>query len=306
MRRCVQLDRKALRSLMHDLRPLFAQVPGQRHPDVWMALAQQAIVARLPQDCPDYSREALIVSTVSAAGLVAFGSVGCAQPAVVAYTAACCDAQTNAALAHPDALAWLYQYWREPDKDAAYGEIKAGRKMRRKDILAATQLFTDLYIVQWLLQNSLGRSYHELYPESKLPERWAYYLRWLQRLPAPLDSLTELTFIDPCCGSGLFLREAFDMFTAMYEEQHPELDVEAVANRVLAVHLHGIDLDPMVAAVARLVVYLCAWEYVTRAYPWDTEAYLPSAPLNILGVPHDAPEPLRSVGSLYTTRQEVT
>jgi len=61
-------------------------------------------------------------------------------------------------------------------------------------------------------------------------------------------------------GSGHFEREAFDMYFAMYREQHPEMSAAEIADRVLTRHLHGIDLDPRAAQLAALTLYLRAWE----------------------------------------------
>jgi hypothetical protein len=294
-------ERKILRAVMHGLRPLFDQVPESHHAEIWLALGHVAIVARLPEGCPDYYRAVLIGSTISASRLICFDAVAPLHRDAAAFVWLVCEPQL-AAFTHPDALAWLFQYWREPEKDEAYETVRGGKKMSKKQQIAATQIFTDPYMVQWLLQNSLGRSYHEAYPDSALSEQWPYYIRWRpegNEPPRQTFPLAELTVMDPCCGAGLFLREAFDMLCAMYKEQEPQWDTEKIANLVLEHHIFGVDLDPMVAAVARLVVYLRAWEYVTTQYPWDTEAYRPSAPLNILGVPADVPEPLRTVGSLY-------
>ncbi|MGH2411694.1 MAG: Eco57I restriction-modification methylase domain-containing protein, partial [Chloroflexota bacterium] len=135
--------------------------------------------------------------------------------------------------------------------------------------------------VQWLLQNSLGRSYHELYPDSRLPDSWPYYIRPETREIPAVSSLAELTLIDPCMGSGHFLREAFDMFVAMYREREPVLDAAAIADRVLAHHLHGIDIDPRAAQLAAFTLYARAWELVrderkARHLP-RARAYAPSA-----------------------------
>ena len=97
----------------------------------------------------------------------------------------------------------------------------AARLLPAPEIAAATELFTEPYMVKWLLQNSLGRPYHEIYPDSVLPATWDYYVK-----PDKLDTsttfnLASLTVLDPCVGSGHFLREAFDMFVTMYQEQYP-------------------------------------------------------------------------------------
>ncbi len=174
--------------------------------------------------------------------------------------------EADTAFADPDAIGWAYQFYQEAAKARVYAKLGSGGKAAsRAEIAAATQLFTEPYMVQWLLQNSLGRSYHEAYPDSKLPETWAYYIRQRpegQQPPEHPRPLHALDLIDPCCGSGHFLREAFDMFAAMYREQHPELSAVEIAERILTRHLHGIDLDPRAAQLAALTLYLRAWEFV--------------------------------------------
>lgn len=189
--------------------------------------------------------------------------------------------EADAAFADPDAVGWAYQFYQEAAKARVYAKLGAGGKAAtRSEIAAATQLFTEPYMVQWLLQNSLGRSYHEAYPDSKLPQTWDYYIRNRpegQEPPAHPRPLEALDLIDPCCGSGHFLREAFDMFAAMYREQHPELSAAEIADRVLARHLHGIDLDPRAAQLAALTLYLRAWELVRE------EARQQRRPLSAIG-----------------------
>ena len=95
-----------------------------------------------------------------------------------------------------------------------------------------------------------------------LPASWEYYIK-----PDTLDtsatfSLASLTLLDPCMGSGHFLREAFDMFVAMYREQFQTFTATEIADRILSHHLHGIDLDPRAAQLSALTLYLRAWELV--------------------------------------------
>ncbi len=171
--------------------------------------------------------------------------------------------ESDAAFADPDAIGWAYQFYQEAAKAAVYAKLGSGGKAEtRAEISAATQLFTEPYMVKWLLQNSLGRSYHELHPDSALPFTWEYYIRpETLGKPSVLD-LSMLTVMDPCAGSGHFLREAFDMLVAMYGERRPELKASEIADTILARHLHGIDIDPRAAQLAALTLYLRAWELV--------------------------------------------
>lgn len=174
--------------------------------------------------------------------------------------------ETDAAFADPDAIGWAYQFYQEEAKAAAFASFKAGKKAdSRATIAAATQLFTEPYMVKWLLQNSLGRSYHEIYPDSALPASWEYYIRPSEERPlgqpAPtVSSLEMLTVLDPCVGSGHFLREAFDMLAAMYRERYPDWEMRQIVETILRRHLHGIDIDPRAVQLAALTLYMRALE----------------------------------------------
>lgn len=172
-------------------------------------------------------------------------------------------AEMDAAFSDPDAIGWAYQFYQDEAKAQVYARLKAGKKVTtRDDISAATQLFTEPYMVQWLLQNSLGRSYHEAYPQSAVPATWAYYMRPEQLDVPAFSALESLTLLDPCVGSGHFVREAFDMFVAMYREQQPHLSATEITNRILEHHLYGIDIDPRAAQLAAFTLYARAWELV--------------------------------------------
>ncbi|HSH83345.1 MAG TPA: hypothetical protein VLA19_32840 [Herpetosiphonaceae bacterium] len=68
----------------------------------------------------------------------------------------------------PDAVGWAYQFYQEAAKKRVYAKLGSGGKAgTRAEIAAATQLFTEPYMVKWLLQNSLGRTYHELHPDAR-------------------------------------------------------------------------------------------------------------------------------------------
>ncbi|HEU5377902.1 MAG TPA: BREX-1 system adenine-specific DNA-methyltransferase PglX, partial [Ktedonobacteraceae bacterium] len=188
-------------------------------------------------------------------------------------------AELDAALADPDAIGWAYQFYQAEAKAEIDAKCKSGGKAAsRAELAAKTQLFTEPYMVQWLLQNSLGRSYVEAYPQSSLSASWPYYIQPEENSTRPekIFPLAELTLLDPCMGSGHFLRAAFDMFVAMYREQHPEMSAEQIANRVLSQHLFGIDLDPRAAQLSALTLYLRAWEIVkAERRGGDMSLYIP-------------------------------
>lgn len=54
-------------------------------------------------------------------------------------------------------LGWVYQFWNDPEREALDEKIRNKGKIENHEIAAKTQLFTDRYMVEWLLQNSLGQ-----------------------------------------------------------------------------------------------------------------------------------------------------
>ena len=95
-----------------------------------------------------------------------------------------------------------------------------GAKIAGADIIPATQLYTEDYMVKFLVQNSLGRDLDGNAPRIAGSPRAG---NTTSRTPiAPRSTkkpVREITFLDPACGSGHFLLEAFDLFYAMYEEE---------------------------------------------------------------------------------------
>jgi hypothetical protein len=53
-------------------------------------------------------------------------------------------------------LGWVYQYWNDPEREALDAKINDGGKIAPHEIASKTQMFTERYMVEWLLQNSLG------------------------------------------------------------------------------------------------------------------------------------------------------
>lgn len=53
-------------------------------------------------------------------------------------------------------LGWIYQYWNDPEREALDKKINDGGKIEPHEIASKTQMFTERYMVDWLLQNCLG------------------------------------------------------------------------------------------------------------------------------------------------------
>lgn len=169
---------------------------------------------------------------------------------------------TDAIFESPDALGWAYQYWNTEEKDRIFEMVrtKKGSKIEGADIIPVTQLYTEPYMVKFLVQNSLGAIWMGMHPESKLCEKWEYYVKNADHAPVEKKPVSEIAFLDPACGSGHFHLEAFDLFYAMYEEEGIPKSPEEICASILNNNLFGIDIDGRAVQIATAALWMKARE----------------------------------------------
>ncbi len=161
-----------------------------------------------------------------------------------------------------DALGWVYQFWQREQKDEVN---RSERKVGGADIGPVTQLFTENYMVRFLLENSLGAWWAVGHPESPLVEEWRYLRFSEDRSPAagPFSdwptAAADVTVIDPCCGSGHFLVVAFGMLWRMRAEEEG-LTPTAAQDAVLRNNLFGLEIDARCVQIAMFAIALQAWK----------------------------------------------
>ena len=161
-----------------------------------------------------------------------------------------------------DGLGWVYQFWQSQKKK----EVSAsGRKIEKLDLAAYSQLFTEDYMVRFLLENSLGAWWATRHPDSPLVRNFGYLRLQEDGTPAAgtfqgWPELTrDLTMMDPCCGSGHFLVIAFEMLRRMRMEEEGLDDIEA-SDAVVRDNLFGLEIDPRCVQIAAFAVALAAWK----------------------------------------------
>lgn len=162
-----------------------------------------------------------------------------------------------------DSLGWVYQFWQAEQKDTINkSEVKIGAEQ----LPAVTQLFTEPYMVAFLLHNSLGAWWNTRHPDTPCPVTLEYLRTLEDGTPAAgsfdgwPESLAEFKLLDPCCGSGHFIVAAFLMLVPMRMAAEGLSAREAV-DRVLAQNLHGLELDARCVEIAVFAVALEAWRY---------------------------------------------
>ena len=162
-----------------------------------------------------------------------------------------------------DSLGWVYQFWQSEKKNEINdSEVKIGQD----ELPAVTQLFTEPYMVQYLLDNSLGAWWQTRHPNEQCPVDLTYLRQTEDGAPVAgsfegwPDDLSEFRLLDPCCGSGHFLVAAFLMLVPMRMALE-KLDAADAARAVLRENLHGLELDQRCVAIAAFALAMEAWRY---------------------------------------------
>jgi hypothetical protein len=162
-----------------------------------------------------------------------------------------------------DALGWVYQFWQSEKKKEVN---RSGNKIGAAELPAVTQLFTEDYMVRFLLENSLGAWWAGRHPDSPLLETFTYLRFTEEGAPAAGTfevwpaTVTEVTLMDPCCGSGHFLTVAFEMLAAMRAEEEG-LSPREAGDAVIRQNLFGLEIDPRCTQIAAFALALAAWRF---------------------------------------------
>lgn len=161
-------------------------------------------------------------------------------------------------------IGWLYQYYISKKHDEIVNIYKG--TVKKADIPAATQLFTTDWVVRYMVDNSLGRYWIERNPQSKLAEKLEFFVTpkngEIQYVDEKINP-TDLTFFDPCMGSGHILVYAFDVLMEIYREvgySDRDAAVSIVEN-----NLFGMDIDKRAYQLAYFAVMMKARSYNRRA-----------------------------------------
>ncbi|MBV9496260.1 MAG: SAM-dependent methyltransferase [Acidobacteria bacterium] len=189
-----------------------------------------------------------------------------------------------------ETIGWFYQFFNSREEREQMRDVKRGGSAvprNSRELAVRNQFFTPRYVVEFLVDNTLGRTWTEMMDTTRLQERCRFYVKPLgddERRPArPKKDPRDLKILDPACGSGHFLLYAFDLLLVMYEEAWIDVDAPssevtgrplrddygtteelraAVPGMILRHNLHGVDIDPRAAQIAALAL----WMRAQRAY----------------------------------------
>ncbi|MBL7471374.1 BREX-1 system adenine-specific DNA-methyltransferase PglX [Robertkochia sediminum] len=171
------------------------------------------------------------------------------------------DGMTTEDCQEVEVLGWLYQFYISERKDEVFASKS---KVRKEDIPAATQLFTPRWIVEYMVQNTVGKLWLQNNPNSNIKEHMPYYLE------SPSDdgdylkinSPEEITLLDPACGSGHILVYGFELLTKIYEEQG--YNPSEIPQLIIEKNLFGYEIDERAAQLAGFALMMKAREFYRR------------------------------------------
>ena len=169
-------------------------------------------------------------------------------------------------------IGWLYQFYIFEKKDEIINFNKG--KILKKDIPAATQLFTTDWVVRYMVDNSLGKYWIERNPNTKLKNSLEYYFGETEQNDLVKINIGELSkqhivpeeikFFDPCMGSGHVLVYAFDLFIKIYKELgYIEKDIPKL---ILTHNLFGLDIDDRAYQLAYFAILMKARKYDKKIF----------------------------------------
>jgi type II restriction/modification system DNA methylase subunit YeeA len=190
------------------------------------------------------------------------------------------DAISDSDYQKVELIGWLYQFYISERKDEVFASFKKNKKAEAKDIPAATQIFTPNWIVKYMVQNTVGKLWLDLNPDSELKSQMAYLINDPAQKQAPIISeAAQLKLLDPAVGSGHILVEGFDLLYAMYQEEY--YTAEEAVKSILDKNLFGLDIDTRAAQLARFAVLLKAAKYYPEVLSrgWMPQIYAMPEPV---------------------------
>ncbi|QUO21492.1 BREX-1 system adenine-specific DNA-methyltransferase PglX [Clostridiaceae bacterium Marseille-Q4143] len=169
-------------------------------------------------------------------------------------------------------IGWLYQFYNIEPKAKVFS--KEGR-LSKVEIPAATQLFTPDWIVRYLVENSLGRSWFNLTHNTEVKSTWKYYMQEAEQeenIKSCLESIwnnqqldiQKLRCIDPCMGSGHILTYMFDVLVQIYISDG--YSIREAVESIVTNNLWGLDVDERAAQLAYFSIMMKARQYDRRFF----------------------------------------
>ena len=166
--------------------------------------------------------------------------------------------------AEVEIIGWLYQFYISERKDEVFASKS---KVKKEDIPAATQLFTPRWIVEYMVQNTVGKLWMQNNPQSSLKDHMPYYIESPSAASEDclkIESPEEITLLDQACGSGHILVYGFELLSKIYEEEgYSPSEIPAL---IIKNNLFGFEIDDRASQLAGMAIMMKAREYHRRFF----------------------------------------
>jgi len=193
--------------------------------------------------------------------------------------------------AEDETIGWIYQYFNSKEERQAMRKASQAPRNSR-ELAVRNQFFTPRYVVEFLVDNTLGRLWFNwLGGATCLRDSCLYLLVKPDEKPKEAESLRDprtIKLLDPACGSMHFGLYSFDLFLEIYSEawawetEHgvgsldtstlPEAELKPLSEtylneaaflrdvpRLIIEHnIYGVEIDPRAAQIASLALWLRA------------------------------------------------
>ncbi len=161
-------------------------------------------------------------------------------------------------------IGWLYQFYISEKKDEVFASKSA---VKKEDIPAATQLFTPRWIVEYMVQNTVGKLWLQNRPSSHIREHMPYYIESESGSTTDylkLESIEDLKLLDQACGSGHILVYGFELLHKIYEEEG--YSPAEIPQLIIEKNLYGLEIDERAAQLAGFALMMKARGYHRRFF----------------------------------------
>ena len=172
-----------------------------------------------------------------------------------------------------DILGWMYENFNAVEKV----QLKeSGEKIEYDKVFLQSQIYTPQWVVKFLVDNTLGKQYLEMYPDSRFmideeTGKTKYLIAHApkQQVRHPKENgVLDIKLIDPACGSGNFLIYAFSVFYDMYVDQMENYGTDFsrrdIPKLIVEHNLYGVDLDERAVQITQIALFIKAMQMKGR------------------------------------------
>lgn len=167
-----------------------------------------------------------------------------------------------------DILGWLYENFNAVEKTALK---ESDDKTEYDKVSLQSQVYTPQWVVKFLVDNTLGKEYMEMYPDSAIREKYQIANLTGRQERHPKD-VQQMRLLDPACGSGNFLIYAFSLFYDLYTDQMENYGKDYsrrdIPKMIVENNLYGMDLDERAAQISQIALFIKAREMGGHRSHW--------------------------------------